>query len=207
MRSIHGELVYPDILPDVAALREPVALSTHEELAQRQMLADHELTISTYQPRDHQQVLRLYTHGLMLGWADPFDSAADLDRIEQTYLNHPRNHFWVARVRGRVVGMIAVTHDRPHVAQIRRLRVDRAWQETCVATRLMETALEHCKRCGFLKLVLATHFYLDRAIELSGRHGYQHARSRQGTGKQMMEFYLNLYRRSDAEDAARASLR
>ncbi len=206
MRLTNRELV-PDTLPDVAALRTPIASSTASEILARQTVADRELVVASFEPADQSDVLSLYTKGLVQGWVDPFDSAADLENIQQVYLSHPRNHFWVARVRGRVVGTIAVSHDRSHVAYIRRLRVDRAWQETCVANRLLETALEHCRKCGFLKIVLETHAYMARIIELLERYGYQHARSRHTTGQPTLEFYLNLYRRTEDDETNAANTR
>lgn len=155
--------------------------------------------IRSYEDTDHAAVSRLYFEGLLLGEIDDNDTGADVDRIRQAYFSRPQDHFWVAEVGGRVVGMIAVVEDEGHVAQIRRLRVERDWQRTSVAEMLLKTAIDHCRQMGFIKLVFDTHFEHDQVIRLLQSCGFQYTRSRTIQNKPVLDFYANLYLRPEPQ--------
>jgi N-acetylglutamate synthase-like GNAT family acetyltransferase len=147
-----------------------------------------------YQSGDAPAVQHLYTHGLLEGQIDSNDSGADIDNIEDAYFAAPHTGFWVAEHDGEILGTIGVLGDRDHVAEIRRLRADPAWQATALPGQLLETALAHCKHHGFLKVVLDTRFDSEAAVALFKSFGFQHHRTRTMRGKNLLEFYLNLYR-------------
>ena len=63
-----------------------------------------------------------------------------------------------------------------------------------VARLLVETAVNHCKHHGFIKVLLDTRFEHETAKGLFDRLGFQHTRTRSVQGKEMLEFYLDLYR-------------
>ena len=157
------------------------------------------LIVRTYEDQDQQAVDRLYTDGLLAGQIAPNDTGADIENIRDAYLTEARNHFWVALMDDQVVGMIGVDHDQQHTAEIRRLRVDKPWQDTPIAERLMETALTHCKRHGYLKVVLDTRFDPNSVLDLFDRFGFQHTRTKNLYGKELLEFYLDLYRQPKKE--------
>ena len=150
--------------------------------------------IRVYRPEDHPAVLRLYTEGLLHGQIDPGDTAADIDHIQEAYFTNPRDRFWVAAVKDQVHGMIGVLQDEPHTAHVRRLRVDRNWQNTPIAQLLLETALTHCRHVGALKVVLDTPFEAATALPLFHRLGFLHTRTRRLRGRDYLEFYMDLYR-------------
>lgn len=156
--------------------------------------------IRTYEPADQQAVHRLYEEGRLSGQVQPNDTAADIDNIPEAYLNEERAHFWVAEYEGRVVGTVGVAEDEPHLAQIRRLRVDPDYRDRGIGAKLMETALQFCRHHGYLKVVLDTGFEEGAAIELFDRFAFQHHRSRSVGGKPLIEFYLDLYRDPDREE-------
>jgi putative acetyltransferase len=154
------------------------------------------LRVRTYEPADQAAVTHLFEHGLLAGQIDPYDTAADVEIIADEYLSRPQSHFWVAEVEGRVVGMVGVANEE-QTAEVRRLRVDKAWQDTAIAARLLETALAHCKHHGFLKIRLDTRFDPSAARDLFDRFGFQHTRTKERHGKELLEFYLDLYRREE----------
>ena len=86
-----------------------------------------------------------------------------------------------------------------HTAEIRRLRVRKEYQDSSIAGRLVETALMHCKQHGYLKLVLDTRFDASTAMDLFDRFGFQHTRTKNVSGKDLLEFYLDLYRQPSGE--------
>jgi GNAT superfamily N-acetyltransferase len=159
------------------------------------------LAIRTYRPEDHNSVRRLFEIGRLAGHSVPNDTAADLDNIHQTYLNDERVHFWVAEHEGRIVGMVGVTAEGTHMAEVRRLRVDPDFRGRQIAVRLMETVLPFCRMHGYLKVVFDTHMEEDRETrEMFDRFAFQHNRTRVVGGKEIQEFYLDLYREPKKED-------
>lgn len=151
-------------------------------------------TVRLYRPDDQGAVSRLFAEGLLAGQMDPHDTGADIENIHEAYLSHPTNRFWVADVSGEVRGMIGVIREDNHVAEIRRLRVSPDWQHTDIPHRLIETALMHCRHEGFLKVVLDTRFEKTAALDVFTRLGFQHTRTKSIHGKDLLEFYLDLYR-------------
>ncbi len=158
------------------------------------------MIVRTYQAGDQNDVLRLYNEGLLAGQAAPNDTGADLDHIQAAYFEDPRHHFWVAEARGQIIGMIGVASDEEHTAEIRRLRVDPAFQNTHIAVTLLATAIEHCKHHRYLKVRLDTAFSKDTALDLFDKVGFQHTRSKTVHGKELLEFYLDLYRDPNVDE-------
>lgn len=158
-----------------------------------------QLTVRTVGDGDHKVVTRLYTDGLLAGQLASNDTGADIDNLREAYFADESNHFWVAEIDGEIVGMIGVARDDEHTAEIRRLRVDKRWQQTDLAGRLIETALAHCTRHSYLKVRFDTRFERNAALELFERFGFQHTRSKTLEDKETLEFYLDLYRQRDEE--------
>lgn len=152
------------------------------------------LVVRTYCDEDHDVVSHLYTQGLLAGQIPPHDTGADIENIQEAYFNDDCNHLWVAQLEGDVVGMVGVVRSSEHTAEIRRLRVRKQHQASGIAARLVETALAHCKHHGYLKIVLDTRFDPGAALDLFDRFGFQHTRTKNVQDKDLLEFYLDLYR-------------
>jgi len=152
------------------------------------------LIIRSYQDGDQAAVSRLYAEGMLAGQLAPNDTGADIENIRGAYFDSDQNHFWIAELDGQVLGMIGVAADLEHTAEIRRLRVDKASQDSPIAERLLETSLSHCKGHSFVKVVFDTRFERDAALDLFDRFGFQHTRTKPVHGKELLEFYLDLYR-------------
>ncbi|MFP4143923.1 MAG: GNAT family N-acetyltransferase [Phycisphaeraceae bacterium] len=158
-----------------------------------------DVRVRAYEPRDQAAVAHLYTAGLLAGQIAPNDTGADIENVREAYFDEQRHHFWVAEVKDRVVGMIGVASDGAHTAEIRRLRVDPDYQDTPIASLLLETAVAHCKHHGYLKVRLDTRFERDAAVDTFDKIGFQHTRSRTMHEKELLEFYLDLYRREEEQ--------
>lgn len=153
------------------------------------------ILVRSFEDRDQSHVTRLYTEGLLEGQIAPNDTGADIENIHEGYFEDEKQHFWVAEGERGVVGMIGVARDEDHSAEIRRLRVDpEAPNQMDIARLLVETAVNHCKHHGFIKVLLDTRFEHETAKGLFDRLGFQHTRTRSVQGKEMLEFYLDLYR-------------
>ncbi|MEM1107082.1 MAG: GNAT family N-acetyltransferase [Planctomycetota bacterium] len=155
------------------------------------------LEVRTFVDGDQVEVLRLYDEGLLAGQIAPNDTGADLDHVAEAYFDEPRHHFWVAELASGLVGMIGVGSDEEHTAEIRRLRVAPQHQAGPVAESLLETALNHCKNNGYLKIRLDTRYEKTTALDHFDRVGFQHTRTRTAPGKEVLEFYLDLYRQHE----------
>ncbi|MEX2670574.1 MAG: GNAT family N-acetyltransferase [Phycisphaeraceae bacterium] len=159
-----------------------------------QVASADDVVVRTYQPADWLAIRRLYSDGLLEGRVDPHESTSDLDDPLLTYFSHPDDRLWVAEFEGRIVGMISVGHIGHHVAQIRRLRVDATFRETDLPARLLKVVLQHCRRCGDLKLIVDAHVDPHQAVAACRDGGFQYTRARRNGGHETLEFYLNLYR-------------
>ncbi len=160
----------------------------------------HRLKVRTYHVQDQPTVLHLYDHGLLAGQIAPNDTGADVDNVQEAYLSEEGNHFWVAELDGHVVGMIGVAKEDHHLAEVRRLRVAPEHQHLPIASALLDMALAHCKRHGFLKIVLDTRLNTQSdAIKLLDRAGFQHTRTKNTQGKEVLEFYVDLYRKPEQQ--------
>ncbi len=142
-----------------------------------------DLKVRRYEPRDHAAVETLYHDGLLAGQIAPNDTGADIDNIQEAYFSNERSNFWVAEVRGAVLGMIGVAEDEQDIAEIRRLRVARSHQQTNIGHALLETAINHCRDHRYLKVRFDTRFERGAALDLFDRSGFEHTRTKNVQGK------------------------
>ncbi len=152
-----------------------------------------------FQPEDQVACLVLFYEGMLGGEIDPYDTASDVENIAQVYLADPMDRFWVAQSQDQIIGMIGVAHDDRHTAEIRRLRVHKDWQQTDLPAHLLQTALGHCRHCGYLKVLFDTRFEKDAALDLFTTFGFQFTRTKNAHGKDLLEFYVDLYNRMRGE--------
>lgn len=151
---------------------------------------------------DDQDAVRWhYEHGRLGGEELPNDTAADVDNIHEAYIAPERANFWVADHHGEIVGMVGVAEEEPHLAEIRRLRVHPDKQGHGIGIKLMETALHFCRHHDYLKVVLDTNYSGSKtAMAIFDKCAFQHNRTRTVGGKELIEFYLDLYRDSQSDD-------
>jgi len=148
--------------------------------------------------------MQLYREGLLGGQIASNDTGLDIDDIETAYGASPLNHFWVATVTpdgagqglvpGDIVGMIGVQHHDEGVGEIRRLRVHGKHRRRRVGSRLLSQAIGFCRDSGCMKVALDTYIQRDAAVQLFDRFHFHHGKTRNVQGKDMLYFYLDLYR-------------
>jgi ribosomal protein S18 acetylase RimI-like enzyme len=152
------------------------------------------VSVRSFLPADQLAATWLYREGLLAGQVDPNDAAADLADIKAAYFGRPQDHFWVAEAAAEVVGTIAITIDDQQAGHLRRLRVAPGRQESGhTACLLVETATAHALEYACLKLVLHTMLDDKRAMTLLHRLGFEFSRSRDLSGRHLLEFYADLY--------------
>lgn len=163
-------------------------------------------TIRSFRVADLAACRVLYREGLLGGALAENDTGLDIDDIEAAYMKTPGNHFWVAEVpvpgdggAGDVVGMIGVQHHDEGVGEIRRLRVRQDHRRKGIGKALIETAVQFCQDRGYLKVTLDTFVEREPAIKLFEKFRFSHSRTRHLAGKELMYFYLDLYKSDRAK--------
>ena len=135
---------------------------------------DETLHIRRYQPSDYEAVWRLHNVALHAAGAHagsgPWDD--DLHQIEAVYLDNG-GEFLVGINRGRIVAMGALKRISSKHAEIRRMRVDPAFQRRGFGQAIL-TALERCAvELGYRALHLDTTVQQKAARELYLKNGYR----------------------------------
>ena len=156
--------------------------------------------IRSYRDGDYLALIELYTMGRLAGDIDHHEIELDLDFIDETYCRRPQNHLWLAEADGSPIGMIGVLGMGDAIAQVRWLRVDAAWLDTDVAGRLLAVAIDHCRRYGYLRIVIMTSVRARRAIPVLHCLGFRSSRCVTLDDHQMLEFSLDLPRHPDPDD-------
>ena len=112
-----------------------------------------------------------------------------------------RERFWVAEADGRLIGSVAVVEEGPDVGHIYWLRVAPQWQaDYAVARRLAQTAANHAREVGFLKLISQVPREAEqRVVAYYHQMGFEFSRAREVDGRHVLEFYLDLYARPETE--------
>jgi ribosomal protein S18 acetylase RimI-like enzyme len=153
--------------------------------------------VRPYRPDDTPTCKRLFVDGLLGGKIAADDAGADMDRIEQAYLQ-AGGHFWVAETTdtaspGTVVGMVGVRRLDDGSAEVCRLRVDEAYRRRGIGTALVCQALGFCQDNGYPRIILDTFMDREPAVRLFEKFQFRHARTRRVEDRDLLYFYLDLY--------------
>lgn len=155
-------------------------------------MAQSRFVIRSFEPADQAACFDLYSEGVVGGQTAANDSGLDMDDIAMAYLRPKGNHFWVATVDGKLVGMIGVMGG-DGTGEIRRLRVSRDYRRQGIGSALLEDAVEFCREQNYLKVALDTFVEKEPAMRLFEKFKFRHGKSRVYAGKELMYFYLDLY--------------
>jgi N-acetylglutamate synthase-like GNAT family acetyltransferase len=148
--------------------------------------------VRSFQAADRTQVLRLHAPAAAADFMD-CDCATNIDQIEEKYFRRPQDHFWVADVRGQVIGTVAIYVHDLNVAHLYCLRAVNDSPDHAVRRGLVQVAAHHARRHGCLKLVVHAQVDVERAAQFLHRLGFEFARRREIEKQSLLEFYLNLY--------------
>ncbi|MDP7006195.1 MAG: GNAT family N-acetyltransferase [Phycisphaerales bacterium] len=143
---------------------------------------------------DDVSVLRdLFERSRLEGQTRENDTGADLDHLTEGYFECKDSCFWVAEYEEWIVGMIGVQRLSDDSAEIRRLRVRDVFRRKGVGTKLMQHAILFCKEKQYLKVVLDVRIERGPAISMFNTFGFLQGRERDLNGRQLRDFYLDLY--------------
>ena len=154
-----------------------------------------EATLRLARDEDHAAVRQLFKAGLLEGHVPHNDTGADIENLREAYFSDDgQSALWVADYRDQIIGMIGVQKTADNMAEVRRLRVRQDFRRRGVGAKLMERALEFCRRHDYLKIILDVRIERGPAIALFEKFGFSLGRSREFEGRKMLDFYLDLYR-------------
>ncbi|MBT4529933.1 MAG: GNAT family N-acetyltransferase [Phycisphaerae bacterium] len=121
------------------------------------------------------------------------DTGADLNHLDDGYFECKDSCFWVAEFANCIVGMIGVQRINDSSAEVRRLRVRDSFRRKGIGSRLMHHAISFCREKQFLKVVLDVRIEREPAIKMFDSFGFLQGRERDLKGRQLRDFYLDLY--------------
>ena len=139
-------------------------------------------------------VLReLFERSRLEGQTRENDTGADLDHLMEGYFECNDSSFWVAEYKAWIVGMVGVQRINDNSAEIRRLRVRDSFRRKGIGSILMQHAIAFCREKQFLKVVLDVRIERGPAIRMFDTFGFMQGRERDLNGRQLRDFYLDLY--------------
>ncbi len=160
------------------------------------------LTIRTFRPADAEIVRQLFARG-QIDFAQGTKQEAEVQRyidhsllddladIPASYLNHPRNSFWVAEIDGQVQGMVGIQQRSTEEAELRRMSVAGDARRQGIGGKLLDTVETFCRDQNYSQIYLATVTHLQPAISMYQKNGYQLTREEQH-GQLSVQHYLKL---------------
>jgi DNA-binding MarR family transcriptional regulator/GNAT superfamily N-acetyltransferase len=110
------------------------------------------------------------------GWDERYEAL--ISRIVADFVEHfdaRRERCWIAELNGEVVGSVfLIRHpDRPGVARLRLLYVERAARGLGIGRRLVRECTELARRAGYKTITLWTNSILTSARKIYEAEGYQ----------------------------------
>jgi ribosomal protein S18 acetylase RimI-like enzyme len=109
---------------------------------------------------------------------------------------------WIARPTGQdsgpLAGAVTLHRTEQSAAQMSGLRVAPELRGQGIGVLLVNESLKFCGDNGLIKVLLDTLVDQTQAIHLFERVGFQLSRKKEISGRECMEFYLDLYRRPDS---------
>jgi ribosomal protein S18 acetylase RimI-like enzyme len=135
------------------------------------------LFIRRYRPEDCEVVLRLHEIGLRQTgtFVEGWDLDEDLLDIEGAYLNDG-GEFLVGVLGSRIVAIGGLRRIAPGRAEIKRMRVDPAFQRRGFGQAILDALEERATELGYATLHLDTTVRQQAARHLYTRNGYREVR-------------------------------
>lgn len=104
---------------------------------------------------------------------DPGCTDADLDDIEQSYVQRGGVFYVLEAQDGALIGSYGLYPTDPGVCELRKMYLHRDYRGRGLGRRLLEDALAHARQSGFHKVTLETASVLKEAIRLYTSYGFK----------------------------------
>ena len=143
---------------------------------------------------DQEALESLYLGARLTDTKDPIADRFDVKSLVKQYIDHEDSRLWIAEIGDSgPVGMIGLWPTESQTVELRHLRVSVDHRSRGIGRVLVEHALDECRKRDALKVILDTYVERKAAVALFEKLGFQLSRTRQVDGKEIHDFYLNLY--------------
>lgn len=120
--------------------------------------------IRKYRKEDEQEVIKLVTEVLAeFGWKPHRKYDPDLYNLNDFY-NKPGSQFFILEHKGRVIGTIGVENQGNKIAEIRKYFIRKSYRGKGFGSRIINHALNYCKKNKFKTIKILTDSTLKNAI-------------------------------------------
>ncbi len=144
--------------------------------------------------KDQSELEALYLGARLTDTKDPIADQFDVKSLVKQYIDHEDSRLWIAEIGDSgPAGMIGLWPTTAQAAELRHLRVSAEHRSRGIGRVLVEHALDECRKRDILKVVLDTYVERKAAVALFEKLGFQLSRTREVDGKEIHDFYLNLY--------------
>jgi putative acetyltransferase len=128
--------------------------------------------IYPYEPLDQSSVKEFILNNLAeFGFTYNKEYDNDLDDPQAYYID-TGGAFYVFKIKGKIIGTIAVINKSKTTAEFKRLYVSKDQQGRGLGSQLIQTALQFCKDKKFTKVVLETNKKFTKAHSLYKTLGF-----------------------------------
>ncbi|WP_144549621.1 helix-turn-helix domain-containing GNAT family N-acetyltransferase [Bacillus sp. X1(2014)] len=167
------------------------SMETIESIFTKEHTSQSEVSIRTFQPGDVGFVGHL--HGTLYENTYKFGRMFEyyvMKGLTEFMINSEGGELWIAEVDGKVAGSIAITKSNDQVAQLRWFILDENYHGLGIGKKLIETAIDFCKKQGYKHVFLWTVSVLGAARHLYQKYNFRLTEEKQNfewTGSKLVE--------------------
>jgi DNA-binding MarR family transcriptional regulator/N-acetylglutamate synthase-like GNAT family acetyltransferase len=150
------------------------SMETIENTFSKEHSSHQEVTIRSFRPGDVGYVAHL--HGKIYDRTYKFGQMFEyyvMKGLTEFMINTDGGELWVAQVDGEIVGSIAITKSSDTVAQLRWFVLEENHQGIGIGKKLMETAIDFCRKQNYQHVFLWTVSILDTARYLYKKYNFK----------------------------------
>jgi DNA-binding MarR family transcriptional regulator/GNAT superfamily N-acetyltransferase len=190
-----GKMIQPYSVHDLMKLTQ--SMETIESIFTNETPCLPVISIKPFGPGDVGFVAHL--HGRLYSTTYQFGPIFEfyvMKGLTEFMLHTDKGELWIAEVNGQKVGSIAITKSTDQVAQLRWFIIDEQYHGMGIGKKLMETAIEFCKRQGYQHIFLWTVSILQTARYLYEKYNFKLTEEKQNdtwTGSPLIEERWDLF--------------
>ncbi|MGG3466317.1 helix-turn-helix domain-containing GNAT family N-acetyltransferase [Neobacillus pocheonensis] len=167
------------------------SMESIESIFSKEYPSQSKVSIRTFQPGDVGFVAHL--HGTLYENSYKFGRMFEyyvMKGLTEFMINTEGGELWIAEVDGKMAGSIAITKSNENVAQLRWFILDENYHGLGIGKKLMETAIDFCKKQGYKHVFLWTVSILETARHLYQKYHFRLTEEKQNyewTGSKLIE--------------------
>jgi DNA-binding MarR family transcriptional regulator/GNAT superfamily N-acetyltransferase len=184
-----GKMIQDISNPDLTKLVS--SMETIETIFTKEYPSSSEVSIRTFQSGDVGFIAHL--HGTLYENTYKFGKMFEyyvMKGLTEFMINKDGGELWIAEVDGKMVGSIAITRSDDNVAQLRWFILDENYHGVGIGKKLMEVAIDFCKKHGYTHVFLWTVSILVTARYLYQKYNFkltEEKRNYEWTGSKLVE--------------------